>query len=111
MSNTYSVIYSLEAKNDLKDIYSYIAFELLVPNTAKSQVDKIRRTIRSLDFTPSRYPIIDWEPWKSMGMHKVSVDNFVVFYMIDSTVCTVTIIRIVYGGRNIQRILSQDNND
>ncbi len=46
-----------------------------------------------------------------MGMHKVSVDNFVIFYMIDSTVYTVTIIRIVYGGRNIQCILSQDNND
>lgn len=30
MSDTYSVIYSPEARNDIKDIYSYIAFELLV---------------------------------------------------------------------------------
>ena len=66
MSDTYSVIYSIEAKNDIKDIYSYIAFELLVSGTAVSQVNRIRKAIRSLDFMPSRNPIVDWEPWKSM---------------------------------------------
>ncbi len=111
MSDTYSVIYSPEAKNDIKDIYSYIAFELLVPGTAESQVNRIRKTIRSLDLMPSRNPIVDWEPWKSMGMHKVPVDNFVAFYIVDSTALTVTIIRIVYGGRDIQRMASQTNND
>lgn len=111
MSDTYSVIYSPEARNDIKDIYSYIAFELLVPGTAESQMNRIRKAIRSLDFMPSRNPIVDWEPWKSMGMHKVPVDNFVVFYTVDSTALTVTIIRIVYGGRDIQRMASQTNND
>ena len=45
MSDTYSVTYSPEARNDIKNIYSYIAFELLVPDTAKSQVNRIRKTI------------------------------------------------------------------
>ncbi len=107
MSDAYSVIYSPEAKSDIKDIYSYIAFELLVPRTAESQVNRIRKTIRSLEFMPSRNPIVDWEPWKCMGMHKVPVDNFVVFYTVDSSTLTVTIIRIVYGGRDIQRMASQ----
>ena len=111
MSDTYSVTYSPEARNDIKNIYSYIAFELLVPDTAKSQVNRIRKTIRSLDFMPSRNPIVDWEPWKSMGMHKVLVDNFVIFYMIDPTALMVIIIRIVYGGRDIKRVASQTNNE
>ncbi len=111
MSDAYSVIYSPEAKSDIKDIYSYIAFELLVPRTAESQVNRIRKTIRSLEFMPSRNPIVDWEPWKCRGMHKVPVDNFVVFYTVDSSTLTVTIIRIVYGGRDIQRMASQTNND
>lgn len=111
MSDTYSVIYSPEARNDIKEIYSYIAFELLVPGTAEGQVNRIRKTIRSLDFMPSRNPIVDWEPWKSMGMHKALVDNFVVFYMVDTVAFTVTIIRIVYGGRNIQSMVSQTHND
>ncbi len=111
MNDTYSVIYSPEAKNDIKDIYSYIAFELLVPGTAESQVNKIRKTIRSLALMPFRNPIVDWEPWKSMGMHKAPIDNFVIFYTVDSPALTVTIIRIVYGGRDIQRIASRTNND
>lgn len=34
MSDTYSVVYSPEAKDDLREIYSYIAFELEAPDTA-----------------------------------------------------------------------------
>lgn len=111
MNDTYSVVYSPEARNDIKDIYSYIAFELLVSGTAEGQVNRIRKAIRSLDFMPSRNPIVDWEPWKSMGMHKVPVDNFVVFYTVDDVALTVTIIRIVYGGRDMQRIAAQTNNN
>lgn len=108
MSDSYSVVYSPEALNDLKDIYAYIAQELLVPDTALNQVNRIRKEIRSLDFMPSRYALVDWEPWKSMGMHKVPVDNFAVFYTVDSNSMTVVIIRIVYGGRDIESIAAKN---
>ena len=111
MSEAYSIIYSPEAIKDLRKIYSYIAFELLVPSTAEGPVNRIRKTIRSLDFMPSRNPIVDWEPWKSMGMHKVPVDNFIVFYTVTDDTQTVTIIRIVYGGRDIEGIASETNNE
>ncbi len=42
-----------------------IAFTLLIPSVAKGQVDRIRHEIRSLEFLPSRNPVVDWEPWKS----------------------------------------------
>lgn len=71
MSDSYFVVYSPEAKDDLKEIYSYIAFVLLVPSTAQGQVDRIRKAIRSLTFMPARNPIVDWEPWKSMEMHRI----------------------------------------
>lgn len=108
MSDSYSVVYSPEALNDLKDIYAYIAQELLAPDTALNQVNRIRKEIRSLDFMPSRYALVDWEPWKSMGMRKVPVDNFVVFYTVDSNSMTVVIIRIVYGGRDIESIAAKN---
>ena len=109
MRDSYNVVYSPQALNDLKDIYAYIAQELLVPDTARNQVNRIRKEIRSLDFMPSRYSLVDWEPWKSMGMHKVPVDNFVVFYTVDSDSMTVTVIRIVYGGRDIESIAAQNH--
>ena len=31
----------------------------------------------------------------------IAVDNFVVFYTVDENISTVTVIRIVYGGRDI----------
>lgn len=108
MSDPYNVVYSPEALSDLKDIYAYIAQELMIPDTALNQANRIRKEIRSLDFMPSRYALVDWEPWKSMGMHKVPVDNFVVFYMVDSDFMTVAIIRIVYGGRDIESIAVQN---
>lgn len=104
MNESYAIVYSPKAKDDLKEIYSYIALVLLVPGTAESQVSRIRKTIRSLDCMPLRYPVVDWEPWKSMGMHKMSVDNFVIFYIADNENLVVTIIRIVYEGRDIAGI-------
>lgn len=107
MSDRYLVIYSPEAKDDLKGIYSYIASTLLVPSIAEGQINRIRKTIRALDFMPSRNPVVDWEPWKSMGMHKVPVDNFVIFYTVDDSCVTVTIIRILYSGRDIANIAAE----
>ena len=109
MSDSYSVVYSPEAMDDLKEIYAYIAFTLLVPETAQKQVNRIRKEVRSLDFMSFRYSLVDWEPWKSMGMHKVPVDNFVVYYTVNDDSRTVTVIRIFYGGRDVANIVNAEN--
>ena len=109
MNDPYSVVYSPKAMDDLREIYSYIAFTLMVPKTAEKQINRIRKRVRSLDFMPSRYPFVDWEPWKSMGMHKVPVDNFVIYYTVNEDICTVTVIRIFYSGRDAANIINTEN--
>ena len=79
MSDKYNVVYSPESTDDLRSIYSYIAFEPKAPNTAESQVNRIRKEIRSLYFMPLRYTLVDWEPWQSMKTHERSIDNFVIY--------------------------------
>lgn len=108
MSDSYKVIYSPEALDDIRNIYSYIAFDLKVPDTAQGQVDRIRKEIRSLDFMPLRYAIVDWKPWRSMEMHKVSVDNFVIYYTASTKSLTVTVIRIFYGGQDAENIVKSE---
>lgn len=108
MSDDYSVIYAPQARDDLRKIYSYIAFDLQAPENAEGQINRIRKEVHSLDFMPSRYGIVDWEPWKSMNMHKVPVDNFVVYYTVDDSLRTVTVIRIFYGGRNVEGIVNAE---
>lgn len=105
MNDTYQIEYSVEALEDLRGIFAYIAYELLVPENARGQVKRIQKTIRSLDFMPERYALVDWEPWKSRNMHKISVDNFIVFYIVNEDTEKVTIVRILYGGRDIKNIL------
>lgn len=101
----YAIAYSLEAFDDLRKIYSYIAFSLLEPANAKKQVDRIRRKIRSLGFMPSKFERVSCEPWKSMGMHRAPIDNFIIFYIIDETTKSVSIVRVFYGGRDIENLM------
>ena len=104
----YKVIYTPEAKNDLKAVYSYIAFTLKEREIAKKQVDRIRDSIRDLDTSPERYTAVDWEPWSSMGMRKFPMNNYVVYYNVDREERVVTIIRIFYGGRDVEGIIRSE---
>lgn len=58
MTDSYKVGYSVDALDDLREIYSYIANELLAPETATSQLGRIRKEIRSLDFMPDRKSVV-----------------------------------------------------
>ena len=107
MSETYAIKYSTKAINDLRDIYSYIAFNLQAPKTAAKMVRRIRNSIKELDFMPERNPILDWEPWNSLNTHKMRVGNYLVFYIVDPLQSSVSIVRIVYGKRDIAKALSE----
>lgn len=107
MSETYTIKYSTKAINDLRDIYSYIAFNLQSPETAAKMVRRIRNSIKELDFMPERNPILDWEPWNSLNTHKMRVGNHLVFYIVDPLQSSVSIVRIVYGKRDIAKALSE----
>ena len=103
---TFDVSYSAEARQDLRDIYEYIAYELLVPETAARQAERIMKAARSLEQIPMRYRLYEGEPWHSQGLRVLPVDNYLVFYLPDETNATVSIIRIMYGGRAIENQLN-----
>ena len=111
MTGGYTVGYSVDALNDLREIYSYIANELLVPEAATAQLERIRKRIRSLGFMPARYVLVDWEPWHSLNMHQFPVDIFNVYYLIDNEKLAVTVARIFYGGRDIEEIINSKRCD
>ena len=94
-----------EAKKDLQSIFEYIAFELQEPENAKNQMRRLESRILSLDTMPERYKSYDKEPWHSQGFRILPVDNFVVFYIPDANTKIVTIIRILYSGRDIEKQL------
>ena len=109
MSRRFRVSYSPEAYEDLTSIYSYIAVHLKARETAKRQTDRIRKEIRSLDEMPERYAPVDWEPWHSMEMRKLPIDNYVACYLVDQRALGVEIVRIFYGGRDIESIAKEQD--
>ena len=102
---TYKIIYSPESLDDLRAIYSYIAFEKLAPQNAEGQVNRIRKSIRSLDLFPEGHTTVEWEPWVSMGMRFLPVDNSTVYYLVDNNEGSVKIVRIFYSGRDVEHII------
>lgn len=108
MTDKFCVIYSPSALDDLRAIYSYIAYELKSAQAAINQTNRIRKQVRSLDSMPRRYSKVDWDPWASMGMHKLPVDNYAIYYLVDDDSLVVTIIRIFYGGRDIKGIIQSE---
>ena len=107
MSEKYQIIYSPQALDDLKGIYAYIAFSLNTAATARKQVGRIRSEISSLSTMPERYALVQWEPWYEMGLRKMTVNNFVVFYLVEKEERTVTVVRILYGGMDIDAVFQE----
>lgn len=103
----YKMEITAQAESDLRDIYEYIAFELLAPENAAGQIDRLEESILRLASMPLRFKEYETEIWKSRGLHIMPVDNFVVLYIPDEEAGVVTIIRIMYGGRDIDKQLDE----
>ncbi len=104
MSPTYTLIWSPESLDDLRDIRDYIGLTLREPGIAKRQVARIRDAAQRLKSMPERHAILDWEPWRSRGVRKMAVGNYVILYMADNDARTVSVVRVVHGSRDFERI-------
>ncbi len=102
----FTVEISEQADSDLRAIYEYIAFELLSPENAGGQLDRLEKGIISLEEMPERYQRYEKEPWYSRGLRIFPIDNYVVCYITDTEKRIVTVIRVMYGGRDIEHQLN-----
>ena len=106
----YRIFYTDLAKQDLKNIHEYISESLVEPGVAAKLINKIMKEIRSLDELPQRYKLYEDEPWHSRELRTLTVNNYLVFYLADEKTGVVTVIRIIYGGRDINKQLSEMKN-
>jgi toxin ParE1/3/4 len=97
----YRVIISKQAEEDLRSIFEHIAWELQSVSTAANQLARLEKEICDLDHMPERFRVYDVEPWRTRNLRIMPVDNYLVFYIPDRNAHTVSIIRVMYGGRDI----------
>lgn len=103
----YEVVTTAQAVADLRAIFEYIAYELLAGENAIKQLDRLEEAILSLDEMPERYQLYDKEPWRERNLRIMPVDNYLVFYIPQEEDKTVTVIRVMYGRRDIDAQLKQ----
>ena len=109
----YRVELSAQAKEDTREIYEYIAFELRAIDSAEALFRHLEEHIYALEEMPERYRLYEGEPWRTRGLCIMPVDHYLVFYIPKHESCIVTVIRILYGGWDTAAQLARytENND
>ena len=53
---------------------------------------------------PWCHPVLNWKPWRTQSVRRMTVDNHAILYMVYDKSCKVLIIRIIYGARDPDRV-------
>lgn len=101
----YEVKITDEALSDMEKIYEHIAIQLLAPENAMGQYNRIADAILTLEFFPDRFALFEMEPEHSQGLRRMAVDNYLVCYMVDPGVVTVT--AVLYDAANVHMRLQE----
>lgn len=59
----------------------------------------------SLSEMPSRHALVTDERLALLGIRKLPVENYIVFYVISETNMVATVVRILYGRRDWEQLL------
>lgn len=103
----YKVKLTDHAVAQLQEAVIYISKVLQASTVAKHWAARIKKELASLSTMPARYPLTEEEPWHTEGIHKMSVENFLVYYWIDEEKRIVWITAIVYARRDQLRVLRE----
>lgn len=102
-SNSYR--FTGRAEADLDEILGYISTTLGNPGAAKSFFNDLFSKIELISDFPESCEVIHNEYVKRADVRKALVGNYVVYYIVQKEERLVTILRIVYGGRNLEEII------
>lgn len=106
MPEKYTIKITTQAQEQLRENIDYISYTLQAPATAMKMLDTLEKEIASLDRLPNRVPLTEEEPWRSQGIHKLPVKNYLVYFWVDEKAKKVQVISIIYGRRDQRHRLS-----
>ena len=107
---SYKVQVTDEAKSDMREAVRYIAVDLRQPDTASSLLDSFDKEVSTLETMPERYGYVKDEHLASLGFRMTMTGKYLLFYIVDHTAKTVTVIRVLHGRRDWISILTSCSN-
>lgn len=107
MAMTYEVKVTRQALEQMQEITHYIAHELCAPDAAYNLLDEMENTINSLEDMPGRMSLVDEELWRTEGVRKALVKNFIICFWVDDENVKVQVIAVIYDKRDQLEQLKQ----
>ena len=104
--SSFNILVTQDAENDLKNIRDYIASNIS-KKTSVRIINLSKSSIERLSLFPQFAPAVKYEPWNSLGVRRIVVKNFLVYYRVVLEENTVYILKVTYGRRNQQTVLEQ----
>ncbi len=101
----YSYRFTEKAEQDFDEILRYISIDLVNPTAAQNLGRKIFEKIDMVRVFPDSGAPVDNEFLADKTIRKLSVDNYVVYYKVHYDEKVISIIRIIFGKRNLEEIL------
>ncbi|MCL2253747.1 MAG: type II toxin-antitoxin system RelE/ParE family toxin, partial [Lachnospiraceae bacterium] len=78
---------------------------------AERVYQSIQSQLLTLENMPARYNVVSDEPYASMGVRLMPVENYNAFFIISESDHEVHVIRILYNRRDWQSILQINSSD
>ena len=100
MEKLYTVKTTLQAEEQILEIIHYIAHELKAPDAALHLLDALEASFVSLAQFPQRVALVEEEPWRNNGIHRLPVKNFLVYFWIDEDNMNVQVTAVIYDKRD-----------
>ena len=100
MSKQYNLIILPEAQKDIRDIVIYIARELAAPQAALNLQVEFEKAINTLAERPKRIKTVNEQPWKDVGIRKIRVKNYYIYFLVDDDEVAVKVNAVIYTGRD-----------
>ncbi len=105
MASDYSYRFTEKAVQDFDEILRYISEDLANPIAAQNLGKKIFEKIDSVRSFPESGAPIDNEFLTDKAVRKLLADNYIIYYKAHHDKKMISVIRIVYGKRNLDEIL------
>ena len=105
MECKYSYRFTEKAEQDFDEILHYIAVDLANTTAAEKLSRKMFEQIDMVRDFPDSGALVENEFLSDKAVRKLSVDNYIIYYKAHYDKKIISIIRIVYGKRNLDEIL------
>lgn len=103
----YAVKVTKQAQEHILNYAFYIRDGLLNPSAAERFVRGIWKEIKTLGTMPRRFPCLEEEPWKTMGVRRMVFKGYLVYYLVDEENAEVAVVGVVLGRRDQSSQLEQ----